>query len=134
VQWCAGLATRRHQHWREVGHRSRAEALARYAWQAGGLDPRLVAAHAGNLATAGGVEQLQRGLEVGGEALLTQACSTDDGWRDLRSTQGRIAGQLTRRSFKPSGDIDENGNPVPVRRHQPQTPQRTRAGRFSLAG
>jgi hypothetical protein len=85
-------------------------------------------------ATAGGVEQLQRGLEVCGEALLTQACSTDDGWRDLRSTQGRIAGQLTRRSFKPSGDIDENGNPVPVRRHQPQTPQRTRAGRFSLAG
>jgi hypothetical protein len=44
----------------------------------------------------------------------------------------RIAGQLARRWMRPSGKVDRNGNPVPVRRHHPERPERTRPGRFSL--
>lgn len=120
-----------HEHWRTIDQHANAEAVARYAWQAGGRDPRLAAVHARNVAAAGGVKQLQRGLDVCGEALLSRAGSTDDGWRDLLATRGRLSGKLARRSFRPSGQVDEDGNPIAVRRHHPETPERTRRPRFT---
>ena len=121
-----------HEHWRTTGQHKRAEALARYAWKADGRDPRLAAVHARNVGASGGVKQLQQGLDICGEALLSRAGSTDDGWRDLLATQGRLAGQLARRSFTPSGNVDHNGNPIAVRRHHPDAAERIRRGRFQL--
>lgn len=121
-----------HEQWQSAGHPTTAEALARYAWLAGGRDPRLSAVHARNTAAPGSAKHLQAGIKICEETLLGRAGSTDDGWRDLLTTRGRLAGQLARRSFKPSGHVDEDGNPVPIRRHHPTTPERTRGARFAL--
>ena len=47
-----------------------------------------------------------------GEALLSRADSTDDGPRDVLTTCGRLSGKLARRSFRPSGQVAEVGNPI----------------------
>jgi DNA polymerase III epsilon subunit-like protein len=121
-----------HEHWRATGQHLHALSVARYAWTAGGRDPRLAAVHARNVATPGSVETLQRGIDICAEALFGRSGSTDDGWHDLLATRGRLAGQLARRRFKPSGAIDTNGNPIPIRRHHPATPERSRRGRFQM--
>ena len=121
-----------HEYWQSTGQSVRAELLARYAWLAGGRDPRLSAVHARNTAAPGSAAHLQRGIDICEEALQSCAGSTDDGWRDLQATRGRLAGQLSRRTFKPSGQVDSAGNPIPVRRHHPGTPERTRRTRFAV--
>jgi len=95
-------------------------------------EPRLVAAHARRVATAASSERLTQARDICDEALLHRGASTDDGWTELRQVRNRIAGQLTRRQVRPSGEVDGNGNPVPLRRHHPDHPDRTRPGRFSL--
>lgn len=57
-----------------------------------------------------------------------------EGWRDLIDTRGRFAGQLARRRFKPSGALVPDGNPTPIRRHHPTTPERSRPLRFQVRG
>jgi len=121
-----------HEYWQSAGLATRAELLARYAWLAGGRDPRLCAVHARNTAAPGSATHLQSGIDICEKALLDRAGSTDDGWRDLQATRGRLAGQLARRTLKPSGQVDTAGNPIPVRRHHPETPERTRRTRFAL--
>ena len=121
-----------HEYWQSADQATRAVLLARYAWLAGGRDPRLCAAHARNTAAPGGAPHLQSGIDICEKALLSRAGSTDDGWRDLQATRGRLAGQLARRTLKPSGQVDTAGNPIPVRRHHPVTPERSRRIRFGL--
>lgn len=121
-----------HQHWMTTGQPNRAELVGRYAWAAGGRDPRLVAAHARRVATAASTERLTEARNICDEALLHRGDSTDDGWTELREVRNRIAGQLARRQFRPSGKADRNGNPIPVRRHHPGHPERTRPGRFAI--
>jgi hypothetical protein len=70
------------------------------------------------------------GLRVG--SLADRGSSTDDGWTGLREVRNRIAGQLARRQLRPSVKADRNGNPIPVRRHHPEHPERTRPRRFAL--
>jgi hypothetical protein len=61
--------------------------------------------------------------------------------RSARSTSGRwlasakraqLLGRLEGRRLRPSGELDEDGNPVPVRRHHPEEPRRARPRRFAL--
>ncbi len=122
-----------HQHWVGDGQHDRAALVAHYAWAAGGRDPRLVAVHARNLAASGDLRRLSAARDVCDEAWLHRGSSTDDGWHQLRATRNRIAGQLNRRTVRPGGDTDTNGNPIPLRRHHPTQPERTRPGRFSLS-
>jgi hypothetical protein len=75
---------------------------------------------------------LLQAIDICDQALLSRAGSTDDGWRDLQATRGCLAGQLSRRTFKPSGQVDSAGNPIPVRLHPPGTPERTRRTRFAI--
>jgi DNA polymerase III epsilon subunit-like protein len=119
-----------HQHWLENDQATTAELVAYYAWQTGGRDPSLAAWHAQRLAARGGLTHFQAALAVCDEALLSAAGSTDDGWKALRATRARIAGQHLRAQPQPSGDVDGDGNPIPARRHHPHRPERTRPGRF----
>lgn len=124
-----------HQHWMTTGQPNRAELVGRYGWTAGGRDPRLVAAHArrvATVATAASAERLTQARDICDEALLHRGASTDDGWTELHQIRNRIAGQLARRQLRPSGKADRNGNPIPVRRHHPEHPERTRPGRFTF--
>jgi hypothetical protein len=121
-----------HQHWMTAGQPNRAELVGRYAWAVGGRDPRLVAAHARRVAAAASAERLTEARNICDEALLHRASSTGDGWTELREVRNRIAGQLARRQVRPSGKTDRDGNPIPVRRHHPERPERTRPGRFAL--
>lgn len=121
-----------HQHWIADGQANRAELVARYAWQAGGRDPRLVAAHARRVAGPGSLDRLRQARDICDETLLGCLGSTDDGWTELRATRNRIAGNLARRP-RFTGDLDADGNPIPVRRHHPDSPKRTRRRRFALA-
>jgi hypothetical protein len=77
-------------------------------------------------------ERLTEARDICDEALLHRASSTGDGWTELREVRNRIAGQLARRQVRPSGKTDRDGNPIPVRRHHPERPERTRPGRFAL--
>lgn len=49
----------------------------------------------------------------------------------LAATRPHIG--LARCQPRMTGAVDANGNPVPVRRHHPEFPERTRRGRFTLA-
>lgn len=121
-----------YQHWVNTGQTNRAEVLARYAWVAGGRDPRLVAAHAQRVASSGSAQRLAEATGICNETLLACGGSTDPGWGELRAVRNRLAGQLARRALRPSGEVDDDGNPIPVRRHHPEQPERTRHRRFAL--
>ncbi len=54
----------------------------------------------------------------------------DDGWNDPRATRTRVAGQHLGAQPRPSGLVDHDGNPIPLRRHHPHRPERGRRGRF----
>ena len=123
-----------HQHWVTNGQPNRAELVARHAWKAGGRDPRLVAAYARRVAAPGSVERLTQARDICDETFLERRGSTDDGWAELRAARNRIAGQLARRRPKTTGAVDANGKAIPVRRHHPDQPERTRRARFALDG
>lgn len=100
----------------------------------GGRQPRLVAAYATILARTGGEETLERAIKVCDEALGRWAQNTADGWPELRAKRGQLAGRLTRLRGRLSSELDEDGNPIPVRRHHPADPRRVRGRRFGLPG
>jgi hypothetical protein len=66
------------------------------------------------------------------EALLSRSGSTFDGWAELGAERGQLLDRLQRRRLRPSGELDDDGNPVPVRRHDPEMSRRTRPRRFAL--
>lgn len=59
---------------------------------------------------------------------------TSDGWPELRAKRGQLAGRLTRLRGRLSTELDEDGNPIPVRRHHPEDPHRVRGRRFTITG
>jgi hypothetical protein len=61
---------------------------------------------------------------------LYAACPAAEGWTKLAAKRGQLLGRFTRLRLRPSGQLDDDGNPVPVRRHHPGEPRRTRARRF----
>jgi hypothetical protein len=75
---------------------------------------------------------LRRAADVCDEALLSRDGSTFDGWTELGAKRAELLCRLERRRLRPSGERDEDGNPVPERRHHPETPRRTRPRRFPL--
>jgi len=57
-------------------------------------------------------------------ALATQRGSTLDGWVRARSRRDLLAGQAQRLVVRYTGDFDDDGNPIPLRRHHPEQPER----------
>jgi hypothetical protein len=126
-----------HQHWMTTGQPNRTEMVGRYAWDAGGRDPRLVAAHARRVATAASAERLTEARNICDEALLHRGSSTDDGWTGLREVRNRTAGQLARRQLRPSGKADRKRPPhpgPPPPRADPSAPVRARPLNFRASG
>jgi DNA polymerase III epsilon subunit-like protein len=119
-----------YQEHRATGQLASAEMFARYAHVAGAREPRLVAAYANLLAAPGSVDALERAISTCDEAYLSRSGSTAEGWTQLAAKRGQLLGRLTRLRLRPSGELDDDGNPIPVRRHHPAEPRRTRALRF----
>jgi hypothetical protein len=61
-------------------------------------------------------------------------CHRHPGWAELRAKRGQLAGRLTRLRSRLPTDLDEDGNPIPVRRHHADDPKRLRGRRLSLGG
>jgi len=118
------------EHWRAVEMFKRAEQVIELGWHAGSRHPDLADAYAGQLAAGGRLANLDRALQVCDDALDTAGASTHPGWSRLRSRRSQIAGRRQRLLVKPSGEVDEDGNPIPARRHHPDKPRRTRPMRF----
>jgi hypothetical protein len=115
-----------YQEHRAAGQRASAEMFARYAHVAGAREPQLVAAYANLLAAPGDEAALRRAADACEEALQSRDGSTFDGWTELGAKRAQLLGRLERRRLRPSGELDEDGNPVPVRRHHPEVPRRVR--------
>jgi len=121
-------------HWRRIGQATRAEQVAQLAWNAGCRHPDIVDAYAGQIAAAGSVTDLRTALAACKFALRTRQGSTHDGWARLQARSHQLAGQLERQRIRPSGRVDPDGNPIPLRRHHPTAPRRFRPPRFRRNG
>ncbi|CAB4947225.1 MAG: hypothetical protein F2842_06165 [Actinobacteria bacterium] len=116
-------------YWRHVGQDVRARQLIDLAWEAGCRHPDIADAYAGQLAAAGRLSALEAGTAVCDAAFATRHGSSHEGWTRLASRRNQLAGRADRLRIRPSGKFDEDGNPIPVRRHHPATPRRTRQHR-----
>jgi hypothetical protein len=82
--------------------------------------------------TADSAVALRRAAEVCDEALLSRDGSTFDGWTELGAKRGQLLGRIERRRAGSAVKLDADGNSIPVRRHHPEQPRRTRPRRFAL--
>ena len=115
---------------RASGQSSEADRVVRIGWDKGSRHPSLAEALAGMLAAPGRLTDLEDGLRICDEALSSRAGATTNAWLALVSRRNQLAGRIRRLSERPSGRFDEDGNPIPLRRHHPETPRRTRSPRF----
>lgn len=118
------------RYWRDSEQPSKADTVARYAWDGGGREPRLVNVYAGLIAASGTPAALQRGIDVCDQALAGRNGDTDDGWQQLLVRRSQLAGRLAR--SRPSAPIGLDGDPLERRRHHPAAPKRTRRTRFTV--
>jgi DNA polymerase III epsilon subunit-like protein len=123
-----------HQQHRAAGQDVAAQSFARLAYVAGAREPRLMAAYANLLAAPGSEADLHRAVDACDEALLSRGGSTFEGWTELGAKRGQLLGRLERLRVRPTDQLDEDGNPIPVRRHHPEAPRRTRPRRFQVGG
>jgi hypothetical protein len=121
-----------HERHRTGGQEVSAQAFAQLAWKAECREPRLVAAYANLLAAPGDEAALRRAADAREEALLSRDGSTFDGWTELGAKRAQLLGRLERRRAGAAVTLDDDGNPVPVRRHHPAEPRRSRPRRFAL--
>ena len=118
------------EHWRRVEMFKRAEQVIELGWHAGSRHPDIADAYAGQLAAGGRLANLDRALEVCDEVLESADGSTHPGFGRLWSRRNQLAGRRQRLLVRPSGEFDEDGNPIPARRHHPTRPRRVRPSRF----
>lgn len=118
------------RHWHTSGHPARADQTAQLAWKAGCRHPDVTDRYAGRLAAPGTTSDLDAAIAVCDEALRSRSDSTHEGWRRLLSRRAQLAGRRQRAIIRYSSDLDADGNPIPLRRHHPTRPRRTRPGRF----
>lgn len=118
------------EYWRLSGQDVRAQQVVLLGWTAGCRHPDLADAYAGQVAASGRLPDLEAGIAVCASALAVRSGSTHEGWLRLVSRRNQIAGRAERLRERPSGHFDEDGNPIPLRRHHPSSPRRTRQHRF----
>ncbi len=118
------------QYWNDIGQAARAEQVVHLAWDAGCRHPDVADAYAGQLAAAGRLADLTAGIDICDIALSVRHDSTHEGWVRLQSRRNQLAGRAQRLQLRPSGQFDEDGNPIPLRRHHPDAPRRKPTARF----
>jgi len=118
------------RYWRDSDQPSKADTVARYAWDGGAREPRLVNVYAGLIAASGTPASLQRGIDVCDHALAGRNGDTDDGWQQLLVRRSQLAGRLAR--SRPDTPVGPDGDPLERRRHHPAAPRRTRRARFTV--
>ena len=69
-------------------------------------------------------------LEYVSDAFEERHNSTSESWLRLISRRNQLAGRVRRLTIRSSGQYDEDGNPIPLRRHHPEAPRRSRLPRF----
>jgi DNA polymerase III epsilon subunit-like protein len=121
------------RHWDDVSQTVRAGQVAAGAVAAGCYHPEVAEHHAADVAAAGRVADLTTAVSVCDAALAHRAGSTLEAWTSLETRRALLAGRVQRLAFRHSGTYDEDGNPVPVRRHHPEAPRRSRRPRFLRA-
>jgi DNA polymerase III epsilon subunit-like protein len=121
------------RHWDDVSQTVRAGQVAAGAVAAGCHHPEVAEHHAADVAAAGRVADLTTAVSVCDAALAQRAGSTLEAWTSLETRRALLAGRVQRLAFRHSGTYDEDGNPVPVRRHHPEAPRRSRRPRFLRA-
>ena len=121
------------RHWDDVGQTVRAGQVAAGALAAGCPHPEVTERHAVDVAAAGRAADLTAAVSVCDAVLAHRDGSTLEAWSSLETRRGLLAGRARRLAFRHSGEYDEDGNPVPVRRHHPETPRRVRHPRFQRA-
>jgi hypothetical protein len=119
------------QHLRFISMDVKADQVLRLAYEMGCRHPDVVDSWAGLLAVPGRLADFEAAAEVCDHALLLQDGSTSDAWRRLRSRRNQLSGRAQRLVVRPSGNVDEDGNAIPVRKHTPATPRRSRNPRFT---
>lgn len=115
-------------------HIRRGHRLLRRLYEDGWRDPRIIDAYAGILAAPGRAEDLEAALEVCASGLATREKSTDRAWRQVVTRQTSIAARLARLQVRYTGQVDDDGNPIPKRIHAARTPRRLHPTLFSRAG
>lgn len=118
------------EHWRSIGQESRSQQVVTLSWAVGCRHPDVADAYAGQLAAPGRLSDLQAGIAVCDDAFSCRGGSTHEGWSRLTSRRNQLAGRAQRLTLRPSGAYDEDGNPIPLRRHHPAMPRRARTPRF----
>lgn len=119
-----------YRYWVEIDQRDIANALVRQAIDLGCLDPEIGEARAMALASAGRKADLDAALRVCEHILAARDGSTDEAWRSLAIRHAQIGGRLRRFQVRYTDKFDADGSQIPVRRHHPANPHRTRAPRF----
>lgn len=117
-------------HLRVTNDERRAERLVAVAWRVGCRHADVTVAHAVNLAAAGRKEDLADAIAACDEALARRGGSTTEAWRRLASTRNRLAGRARQAEGRPTGEVDEDGNPKLHRLHRPENPRWVRTPRF----
>ncbi len=117
--------------WRDNGHATSAALLAQAAWNAGCRHPRLTDAYMNALAVSARPADIQAALACADDTLRSATrLGPPEHWRALEARRARLAGLLARGQVRLSNKLDADGNPIPIRRHHPTNPRRTRPTRF----
>lgn len=117
-------------YWRSVGQSARADQVVELAWRAGCRHPAIADAYAGLIAAPGRMSDIRSALASAKAAMRTRNDSTCDDWNRLRGLVAQLEARRTRLQVRLSDQFDEDGNAIPIRRHTPAAPRRTRPGRF----
>jgi hypothetical protein len=94
-------------------------------------DPRLVDYLAAATSRGGRIADLDAALKVCETALADRGHSTDAGWRVVAARVALLLSQQARLATPLTGRVDDNGQPIPKRRHHPSNPRRIRPLRFA---
>ena len=107
-----------------------AQTVAQFGWKAGSRHPDIAATYANILARPGRPDDLQAAIDVIDESLETRSGSTAPAWRHLVAQRAQLAGLQRRSQGRPTGEIDEDGNPILDPPHKATEPARRRRNRF----
>lgn len=116
-------------YWRDQDQPSKAEQVARLAWEGGSRDPRLVSVYAGLVGAPRTPSALKRAIDICDTALAGRNGDTDDGWQQVIARRQQLASHL--KGHRPRLRVGPDGAPVAIRRHHPTDPRRRPRRRFS---